>query len=132
MKKLLLIAALGAFLLAGCSDVHVDWGSTTENLAKAAGILVIGNNPDYKDVILTYANGLLAENDPVNFNTSLKKGVNKLLESYIDQPEARAAIVACLPDIQLEENAIPTPEWMGKVKPAVKAFIEGVKIGAPA
>jgi len=125
-----LIAIIFAFI-AGCAGVQFNWGSTAENLAKAAGILVVGNNPDYKDVMITYANGLLAENDPVDFNTGLKKGVNKLLASYVENEEARAAIVACLPDIQLEEGAIPTSAWMDKVKPVVRAFIAGVKIGAP-
>lgn len=97
---------------------------------KLVGALIAENNPTYVDIILGYGDTLLIESNPFDFKAKLDDGIDWLLKKYVDKAAIRVLIIDCLPQVEIEQSTVPTPEWMDKVKPIVKAFIEGVKIGA--
>jgi hypothetical protein len=127
-----LIVIMFAFI-AGCAGIQVklpDVDQIKTTGPKLVGALIAENNPDYVDTILNYGDMLLSQGEPVDFKAKLDEGIDWLLKKYVDKAAIRVLIIDCLPQVEIEQSTIPTPEWMDKVKPVVKAFIDGVKIGA--
>ena len=134
MKKISIILMLLAFALTACAGIQIkppDIDQVISTGPKLVGALIAENNPDHVDTILKYGDMLLAQSEPIDFKAKLDEGVDWLLRKYIDKAAIRVLIIDCLPEIEFEAGAIPTPAWMNKVKPIVKSFIEGVRIGAP-
>ena len=139
MRKLSVIAviAITFVFIAGCSGIQIkmpDLDRVVHTGPKLVGALIAENNPDYVDTILEYGDMLLAESEPMKFEAELDAGVAWLLTKYVNNVGIRILILDCLPQLEIAPDTIlervPTPEWMDKVKAIVKAFIEGVKIGA--
>ena len=134
MKKFSIILILLAFALTACAGIQIkppDIDQVISTGPKLVGALIAENNPDYAETIIEYGDMLLAQSEPMDFKAKLDEGVDWLLRKYIDKAAIRVLIIDCLPEIEFEAGVIPTPAWMDKVKPIVKSFIEGVKIGAP-
>jgi len=133
---IIIIAIILAFALMGCTlgNVHIKPPPIDQVIStgpKVVGALVAQNNPTKADDMIKYGEMLLQEGQPVDFKESLDKGIDLLLRKYVTNAGVRALIIDLLPEIEIDQSAIPTPEWMDKVKPIIKAFIEGVRIGAP-
>jgi len=121
-------------LIAGCAGVQFtlpDKDKLMHTGPKLVGALIAQNNPDYADLIIRYGDMLLSQGEPTDFQAKLDEGIDWLLREYVDNAAIRVLIVDCLPQVQIEEGTVPSPEWMDKVRPIVEAFIAGVKIGAP-
>lgn len=134
MKRLSIILFVLAFALAGCAGIQIkppDIDQIISTGPKLVGALIAENNPDYVDTILKYGDMLLAQDEPLDFKGKLDEGVEWLLKQYLDKASIRVLIIDCLPDIEIQTTEIPTPAWMDKVKPVVKAFMDGVRLAAP-
>ena len=132
MRKLSVIVFMLVFI-AGCSGIQItmpDIDKVVHTGPKLVGALIAENNPTYVDIILGYGDTLLIESNPFDFKAKLDDGIDWLLKKYVDKAALRVLIIDCLPQVEIEQSTVPTPEWMDKVKPIIKAFIEGVKIGA--
>ena len=130
MRKLGLIALLGAFLVAGCANTQVKlpkFESVADIATPTVGYLIAKNNPEHIQTIVDYGDKLLGEADPVDFKAKLDEGRKLLLNMLTKDKFLTLQINKLLPKIEIESAAVPTPKWMARVKPIVRDFIDGVQ-----
>jgi len=138
MKKLLLMAALGAFLLTGCKWPQVNiikpditkqeaFDLLTFEAAYQLGRLAAKEMPDQADVILKYCEEIAKTEEPLVFQTYIDNGKDWLIEKLGGSEHYKRQMDRVFPKIELVADEEPTNEWMEKVKPLLEEFILGIE-----
>jgi len=142
MKKLLLIAILGAFLLTGCKlpqvniikpDITKDeaFDLLTFEAAYQLGKLAAKEMPDQVPTILEYCDQMGETEKPIVFQTYIDTGKNWLVEKLGGGEHYKRQMDRVFPKIEIVESEEPSAEWMEKVKPLLEEFILGIEDARP-
>lgn len=141
MKKLLLIALLGAFLLTltGCPKINIIKPDITKQEAfdlltfEAAyqlGKYAAKEMPDQVATILEYCDQMGKTEEPLVFQTYIDTGKAWLVEKLGGSEHYKRQMDRVFPKIEIVESEEPSTEWMEKVKSLLEEFIIGLEDAA--
>jgi hypothetical protein len=131
MKKVLSMLIIFVFaFITGCAvSWNLDKQATMETAACEAGYQMAKHLPDEAVVVYKYTKTALESDEVLDFNEQFKIWKEYALEKAGLNKHYARQLNKFLPDIELQEGAIPTGEWMKKAKPLLEEFKYGIEDG---